>query len=122
MKKFKKSTISDFILGIVLTLLVLFGFFLSWGPLETLEYGVYDFTTGLRVKPALAPVSVIAIDEQSITKMYNITSSAPTQIKELSPNVPDKLAPIVEKLLAKDVKARYQTGKALNVDLTVCLD
>jgi eukaryotic-like serine/threonine-protein kinase len=69
MKKIKKSTISDFILGIVLTLLVLFAFFLSWGPLETIEYGIYDLNAGLRVKASTAPVAVIAIDEQSITNL-----------------------------------------------------
>jgi serine/threonine-protein kinase len=68
-KKIKKSTISDFILGIVLTLLVLFAFFLSWSPLETLEYGVYDLSAGLRVKPSTAPVAIIAIDEQSIANL-----------------------------------------------------
>ncbi|MCG6536954.1 MAG: CHASE2 domain-containing protein, partial [Syntrophales bacterium LBB04] len=69
MKKIKKSTISDFILGIVLTLLALFAFFLSWGPLETLEYGFYDLRAGLRVKPSVAPVAIIAIDEQSIASI-----------------------------------------------------
>jgi serine/threonine-protein kinase len=69
MKKVKKSTISDFILGIALTLIVLFAFFLSWGPLETLEYGVYDLSAGLRVKPSTAPVAIIAIDEQSIANL-----------------------------------------------------
>jgi hypothetical protein len=69
MKKFKKSIISDLILGIVLTLLVLFAFFLSRGPLETLEYVVYDFNSSIRVKPAVAPVAVVAIDEQSIANL-----------------------------------------------------
>ena len=69
MKKFKKSIISDLILGIVLTLLVLFAFFLSRGPLETLEYVVYDFNSSIRVKPAIAPVAIVAIDEQSIANL-----------------------------------------------------
>jgi eukaryotic-like serine/threonine-protein kinase len=69
MKKIKKSTISDFILGIVLMFLALFAFFLSWGPLETLEYGIYDLSANLRVKPSAAPVAVIAIDEQSIANL-----------------------------------------------------
>ncbi|MGV8057673.1 MAG: CHASE2 domain-containing protein [Smithellaceae bacterium] len=69
MKKIKKSTISDFILGIVLTLLTLFAFFLSWGPLETLEHGIYDLSANLRVKASAAPVTIIAIDEQSIANL-----------------------------------------------------
>ncbi|PKN20431.1 MAG: serine/threonine protein kinase [Deltaproteobacteria bacterium HGW-Deltaproteobacteria-6] len=69
MKKFKKSTISDFITGIVLTLLALFAFLLSWGPLETLEYGLYDLRAGLRAQQSTAPVALIAIDEQSIANL-----------------------------------------------------
>jgi eukaryotic-like serine/threonine-protein kinase len=69
MKKITNSTISDFILGIVLMLLALFSFFISWGPLETLENGIYDLNANLRVQPSSAPVAVIAIDEQSITNL-----------------------------------------------------
>ncbi len=69
MKKFKKSTISDFVTGIVLTFLALFAFLISWGPLETLEYGLYDLRAGMRVSPSTAPVAVIAIDEQSIANL-----------------------------------------------------
>ncbi len=66
MRKFKKSMISDFRLGIALTLAALLIFFFFWGHLERLEYGLYDISARLRVKPFVAPVSVIAIDEQSI--------------------------------------------------------
>ncbi len=69
MKKINKSTITDFILGIVLMLFALFSFFLSWGPLETLENGIYDLNANLRVQKSSAPVAVIAIDEQSITNL-----------------------------------------------------
>lgn len=69
MKKIKKSTITDFILGIVLMLLTLFAFVISWGPFETLEYGIYDLSSNLRVRPAAAPVAVVAIDEQSIANL-----------------------------------------------------
>jgi CHASE2 domain-containing sensor protein/tRNA A-37 threonylcarbamoyl transferase component Bud32 len=69
MKKIRKSTISDVAIGIVLTLFVLFAFFISWGPLETLEHAVYDLNTNLRVEPSTAPVVVIDIDEQSIANL-----------------------------------------------------
>jgi eukaryotic-like serine/threonine-protein kinase len=69
MKKINKSTITDFVLGIVLMLLALFSFLLSWGPLETLESGIYDLNANLRVQKSTAPVAVIAIDEQSITNL-----------------------------------------------------
>jgi eukaryotic-like serine/threonine-protein kinase len=55
------------------------------------------------------------------TLMYNITSSPPPSIKEFSPDIPERLLPILEKLLNKDVEARYQTGKELMDDLLRCL-
>jgi serine/threonine-protein kinase len=54
--------------------------------------------------------------------MYNITTSAPPSIKELSPDIPEKLAPILEKLLSKDVEVRYQNGRELADDLAKCLN
>ncbi len=69
MKKIKKSSITDFIIGIVLTLFVLFAFLISWGPLESIEYGIYDVGVNMRVKPTVAPVAVVAIDEQSIANL-----------------------------------------------------
>jgi serine/threonine-protein kinase len=69
MKKIKRSAITDVAVGIVLTLFVLFAFLLAWSPLETLEYGIYDFNTNLRVQPASAPVVVVDIDEQSIASL-----------------------------------------------------
>jgi serine/threonine-protein kinase len=56
------------------------------------------------------------------TLMYNITTTAPQAIIELSPGIPEAMAPIVEKLLSKDVEARYQTGKLLADDLLACLN
>jgi serine/threonine-protein kinase len=56
------------------------------------------------------------------TLMYNITTTAPQAIIELSPGIPETMAPIVEKLLSKDVEARYQTGKLLADDLLACLN
>lgn len=69
MNKIKKSTLTDFILGIVLMLLTLSAFFFARGPLETMEYGIYDLGAGLRVKSASAPVAVVAIDDQSIASL-----------------------------------------------------
>lgn len=69
MKKIKKSTIYDFVLGILLTVITLFAFLVSLSPFETIEYGVYDLSSGLRVKSSKAPVAVIAIDEQSINNI-----------------------------------------------------
>ncbi|MEN6331752.1 MAG: CHASE2 domain-containing protein [Smithella sp.] len=69
MKKIKKSTITDFILGVVLMLFLLVAFLISWGPLEKLEYGIYDLNAGLQGKKFTAPVVVVTIDEQSIANI-----------------------------------------------------
>lgn len=69
MKKISKTSISDFILGVVLMLFALASFVLSWGPLETLENGLYDVRAKLRIQTSSSPVAVIAIDEQSIANL-----------------------------------------------------
>ena len=69
MKKIEKSTISDFILGITLTLITLFFFALAWCPLESLEEDFYDLRISLSVKPAAAPIAVVVIDDASIAKL-----------------------------------------------------
>jgi len=56
------------------------------------------------------------------TLMYNITSGVPASIKETMPNTPEKIVAIIEKLLVKDPALRYQTGKELLDDLSVCLN
>jgi serine/threonine-protein kinase len=67
MKRFHKSIIFDFRLGIILTLLALLAVFFFGAQLERLEYGLYDLNSRLRVKSSVAPVAVIAIDEKSLT-------------------------------------------------------
>jgi CHASE2 domain-containing sensor protein/predicted Ser/Thr protein kinase len=69
MKKIEKSTISDFILGIILTLITLFFFLLVCGPLESFEQDFYDLRVSMSVKPVTAPIAIVAIDDASITKM-----------------------------------------------------
>lgn len=66
MKRFHTSIIFDFRLGILLTLLALLAVFIFHAPLERLEYGLYDLSSRLRVKPSVTPVAVIAIDEKSL--------------------------------------------------------
>jgi tRNA A-37 threonylcarbamoyl transferase component Bud32 len=57
------------------------------------------------------------IADNLATLMYNITSGTPLSIKEIIPTIPDKVAAIAEKLLAKDPAERYQTGIELMDDL-----
>ncbi len=69
MKKIEKSTISNFFLGITLTLITLFFFLLVWGPLESLEEDFYDLRARMSVKSATANIAIVAIDDASITKL-----------------------------------------------------
>ena len=69
MKQIKQSSLSDILIGFILMVLVFGAYFLRWQPLETLEYKFYDFGLFLRVKPAASPIAVVAIDDDSITKI-----------------------------------------------------
>jgi serine/threonine-protein kinase len=69
MKKIKKIIFSDILIGFTLTLLVLAAFFYQWYPLETLEYKIYDLASKFRMEQASSPVVIVAIDDESITKM-----------------------------------------------------
>ncbi len=66
MKRFHKSIILDFRLGVILTLLALLAVFFFGPRLERLEYGLYDLNSRLHATTSSAPVAVIAIDEKSL--------------------------------------------------------
>ncbi len=69
MKRGKKSVVSDFIIGFVLTLVTLSAFFFAWRPLEVMEYRVYDLESRLRDTSHQSPIILVAIDDESITRM-----------------------------------------------------
>ncbi|MHB9097933.1 MAG: CHASE2 domain-containing protein, partial [Syntrophales bacterium] len=69
MKKVKRSSFSNLLIGFILMFLVFGAYFLKWQPLETLEYKFYDFGLILRVKSAASPIAVVAIDDESIAKI-----------------------------------------------------
>jgi CHASE2 domain-containing sensor protein/tRNA A-37 threonylcarbamoyl transferase component Bud32 len=52
------------------------------------------------------------------TLMFNITTSPPTPLKELIPDIAERFVLVLEKLLAKDRDIRYQQGRELVRDLT----
>jgi CHASE2 domain-containing sensor protein/tRNA A-37 threonylcarbamoyl transferase component Bud32 len=56
------------------------------------------------------------------TLMFNITTSPPAPLKEIIPDIPERLASILEKLLAKDREIRYQQGRELVRDLAECMN
>ena len=69
MKKINMALSKDVLLGCFITLLTLVAFFFKWGPIEGLEYRLYDFGVNLRGKVSSAPVTIIAIDDASIAKI-----------------------------------------------------
>ncbi|MCX7169736.1 MAG: CHASE2 domain-containing protein, partial [Proteobacteria bacterium] len=54
--------------------------------------------------------------------MFKIANEPPADIRTLSPNIPEALAAIINKVLIKDADQRYQTGAELAGDLRRCLD
>jgi len=69
MKRGKKSLASDFIIGFILTLLVVFSFYFSWRPMEVMECRIYDLESKLRETSTTSPIAIVAIDDESITRM-----------------------------------------------------
>lgn len=55
------------------------------------------------------------------TLMFSITTALPPPLKELAPGVPDSCINIIDRLLAKDMDDRYDSGKDLADDLAQCL-
>jgi serine/threonine-protein kinase len=56
------------------------------------------------------------------TLMFNITTAPPPEIQASASGIPDKCIAIIDRLLAKDVTARYPSGRELADDLTQCLN
>ncbi|MBE9536528.1 MAG: CHASE2 domain-containing protein [Proteobacteria bacterium] len=59
----------EWLLGILLTLLVLFAVAFSWQPFINLELKTYDFRSKLRSKSSISPLVLINIDKESIGKI-----------------------------------------------------
>ncbi len=55
--------------------------------------------------------------ESLATLMYNITTSPPSPLHDVAPNVPEKCAAVIEKILAKDRDKRYQSGMEMAKEL-----
>jgi serine/threonine-protein kinase len=53
--------------------------------------------------------------------MFKISNEMQPDIRTINPKLPDKLAIVIEKLLAKDVSKRYQRGSEVAADLRACL-
>jgi serine/threonine-protein kinase len=53
--------------------------------------------------------------------MFKISNEVQPDIRTINPKLPDKLAIVIEKLLAKDVSKRYQRGSEVAADLRACL-
>jgi serine/threonine-protein kinase len=54
--------------------------------------------------------------------MFKIANEAHPHIREINPQVPECLAAIVDKAMAKDNAQRYQTGAEMAADLRACMN
>ncbi len=52
--------------------------------------------------------------------MFRIANDAHPDIRDIRPDVPDCLSAIIDRALAKDVEARYQSGNDMAADLRTC--
>lgn len=52
--------------------------------------------------------------------MFRIANEPHPDIRDLRPDVPDCLSAIIDRALAKDVEARYQSGNDMAADLRAC--
>lgn len=59
--------------------------------------------------------------ESSHSVMRKIIDEAPTPIRELNPEIPDWLAGIIDRLMAKDKENRFPSAKELHILLDACL-
>ncbi|MCI4624361.1 MAG: serine/threonine-protein kinase [Candidatus Magnetoovum sp. WYHC-5] len=64
-----RTKIPNWALGFGLTIFILIVYLTSWYPFEVLEYITYDFRAQLRQKPTDNKVVIVAIDEESISKI-----------------------------------------------------
>jgi serine/threonine-protein kinase len=69
MKK-PRVVIPDWLVGGVVSVLLIIAFLVSWGPLESIEMKLYDLRARLRETPQVGPeVAIVAIDEDSIDQL-----------------------------------------------------
>jgi serine/threonine-protein kinase len=52
--------------------------------------------------------------------MFRIANEAHPDIRDIRPDVPDCLSAIIDRALAKEVEARYQSGGDMAADLRTC--
>lgn len=69
----------------------------------------------LTKEPPFAPGNMHSV-------MYQIVNHEARALKELRPDLPDRLSEIVEKCLIKEPSQRYQYGYELARDLSTCVD
>ena len=61
------------------------------------------------------------IGESMAQLMFKISNEVQPDIRTINPELPVKLANVIEKLLVKDVSKRYQRGSEVAADLRACL-
>ncbi len=67
--KIPKKIFADWVIGTLLTLVMLAALLLQWSPLQSLELKSYDFRERLREEKRQSPVVIVAVDDVSIAAM-----------------------------------------------------
>lgn len=86
----------------------------------------YNFPTNLELKKfqqkmmkgkSLGEILLAVIQAQKLEPMYIILSNEPIPIRERNPNIPQKIAQVVDRAVKKDISERYQTATEFREDL-----
>ena len=62
MANIKKIILSDWLIAMVISLVIILAYFLQWGPLQSLEYKTYDFRARMLAEEPESQVTIIAIE------------------------------------------------------------
>jgi serine/threonine-protein kinase len=62
------------------------------------------------------------VGESMAQLMFKIANEPAPDVRSVNPEVPESLAAIIERMLNKDIEARYQTGAEVAADLRACLN
>lgn len=86
---------------------------------RTLDYRSDFYSLGITFYEMLTGKLPFESDDP-LELIYCHIAKEPVEIKELNPEVPNTIAAIVGKLIAKNAEDRYQTAKGLLADLEIC--
>ena len=88
---------------------------------ETIDHRSDIFSFGVVLYEILAGRRPFRGEHQAAT-LYSIANEDPPSLKEVKPDIPQKLSDIVEKLLQKEPVRRYKSTDQVSEDLKACLN